>query len=279
MPTLAGDLITIDARAGSIWSTWSNYHTYYPGLELNSWIDGYRSGVLRVLRAIRATRTGSALTAAIRRPITIAPMPDPSDKDATGGPVGEDYMDAVEYGTRIPVRTGRVFLHYYGRGLGGRAVVHFTPDMWIPSAPIYFRRWWQMDPRTAGHTPDEILFHELVHAVRATHGRFATPQKMGDNFDNRDEFCAILLTNIYSSELRRPLRRDHHGDNPLPMSDQGRGNYLSKYFLEVERCFNDHPELSNEIARVNCAFNPLRDYKEHGPGVVLGIGEASVQRK
>ncbi len=57
---------------------------------------------------------------------------------------------------------------------------------------------------------DQALLHRLVQAVHRIRGGFErTPMRNG--FDNREEFYAILITNIYASEDRRPLRRDLHG--------------------------------------------------------------------
>src|SRR5258708_23434633 len=64
----------------------------------------------------------------------------------------------------------------------------------------------------SGAQPDEILFHEMVHATRQMRGIF-NPMPLGFLYDTEEEFFAILLANIYASETGRPidLRSDHHG--------------------------------------------------------------------
>ena len=65
---------------------------------------------------------------------------------------------------------------------------------------------------------DEILLHEMVHGLRQLRGT-TDSHKPADapNMDTVEEFMAIVVSNVYRSELNRPgLRADHHGFAPLP---------------------------------------------------------------
>ena len=62
---------------------------------------------------------------------------------------------------------------------------------------------------------DEVLLHELCHSLRQisgveryrrTRGGGVTPLEMSGGFANIEEFFAVMVTSVYSSELgRRPL--------------------------------------------------------------------------
>ena len=88
-----------------------------------------------------------------------------------------------------------------GAGLRGTdaATVSYSPDAEDDT-----------DGRPAGMRCDETLLHELVHALGYATGQSFTAT-MGDDFDDEDEFKAILITNIYSSGIGESSRKDHHG--------------------------------------------------------------------
>lgn len=123
-----------------------------------------------------------------------------------------------------------------------------------------------------GGSPAEVLFHELVHAFNAVTGTqysgklYANPfVPQALKYDNEDDFFAILITNIFSSETNRPLRGGHSKNEPLPLhlsTDDG--------FLAVEdnvrlikKFCDDHRTVSSELSKVPSDFNPIR-------GVLLG---------
>ena len=71
-----------------------------------------------------------------------------------------------------------------------------------------------------GSGPGEMLFHELVHAMRAVHGvmlKTAVPENSG--MRNFDEFCAVTAANVYRSErgfkLMRGSESAYKGDKIL----------------------------------------------------------------
>jgi hypothetical protein len=88
-----------------------------------------------------------------------------------------------------------------------------------------------VDPKIKGFkpggTPAETLFHELVHAFRLVTGK-ATDRKGPLNpylpdslknypeYDEVEDFFAILITNIFASETGRPLRANHDDLKLLP---------------------------------------------------------------
>jgi hypothetical protein len=83
---------------------------------------------------------------------------------------------------------------------GADADIDYSPELWGQST----NRWGINGPGTA---PDDILFHELVHATRDLKG-VASKEKLHANrlFPSVEEYIAVVLTNIYISETK-PLAR------------------------------------------------------------------------
>ncbi|MDQ3650097.1 MAG: hypothetical protein M3458_07470 [Acidobacteriota bacterium] len=133
-----------------------------------------------------------------------------------------------------------------------------------------------------GISPDETLFHELVHSLRrartwTTPTNYLDHTPLTDGFDNIEEFYAVLVTNIYSSESGRTLRRDHGYDRatnstlPLLPSVEVAGmiipdrRYADNFFprhrdsialMRLEG-FGFGGQTFNQLANLPTDFNPL----------------------
>ena len=127
---------------------------------------------------------------------------------------------------------------------------------------------------------DEVLLHELIHALRQAMGKeddatLSAPferqrridnasnynqldDKYAQSYQNLEEFIAVLLTNIYRSEKSRiGLIRDHAGDYFLAPPLTNPRNFLIVWRPQIVRMCNEMPMLCNAIASVNCYFNPI----------------------
>lgn len=126
-----------------------------------------------------------------------------------------------------------------------RNKVSFSPGTWFAHTSC--------SAGAAGNTAVEILFHELVHALRwagKTLQRRATAAQ--------EEEIAILVTNIFSSETNRPLRWRHLNFSKLPSNDPV-AFYANN--LPLIRMFcTEHPIVSLDLGRIWTPFNPLREY-------------------
>jgi hypothetical protein len=147
-------------------------------------------------------------------------------------------------------------------GWGSSALIRYTPQ--------YFR-----NNHLPGDGPDETLLHEMVHAMQYLWGNEWLDSSTllrafrGQLYDNLGEFLAILITNIYRSENKRPfLRQDHTGGNILQETYPG---FTDGYDLTKPQdfCAFWEPELRRlqwhdlvgvfaNLAEVRCAWNPLR---------------------
>lgn len=108
----------------------------------------------------------------------------------------------------------------------------------------------------AGNSPHEVLCHEMVHALRYVAGTNHKHTKKA-----QEERIAITVTNIFSSETHRKLRRKHDGHEPLkdPVKLTSSG-YLQAYFKLIDLFCKEHPNVSSWLAGVETEFNPLREY-------------------
>ena len=151
-------------------------------------------------------------------------------------------------------------------GYGFNVVVLFKLDM---SACA-------VDPKTKdfkpGGTPTESLFHELVHAFRLVTGK-ATDRKGPLNpylpdslknypeYDEVEDFFAILITNIFASETGRPLRANHDDLKLLPSQlSTSKGFVAVPEYLELVKDFcYDHKSVSEKLRDVPSPFNPINE--------------------
>jgi hypothetical protein len=143
--------------------------------------------------------------------------------------------------------------------------VYFTPDASC-----------HVDPKTKdfkpGGTPAETLFHELVHAFRIVNEKASDrvgpslpyiPERFQKypTYDVEEDFFAILIANIFSSETGRPLRKDHSGLEALPSQLSTNKGFLAiePYARLVRQFCKDHPSVSQELRDVPSAFNPIKE--------------------
>jgi hypothetical protein len=145
-------------------------------------------------------------------------------------------------------------------------LVRFSPLTWGGSGKCF------VDPKTGipepGAAPEEVLFHELVHAFRMVYGKRDTrPLGNSPHYTNKEDFFAVLITNIFSSETNRPLRASHQGHEPLAdyrSSDEG-FLQVEEYASMVREFVTTHRSVSEELRKVPSKFNPIR-------GVLVGQG-------
>jgi hypothetical protein len=118
-------------------------------------------------------------------------------------------------------------------------------------------------PGEAADGPGETLLHEMLHGLRIMAGQGGNPLPIGLQYDNMEEFYAILITNIYMSERgRKRLRKNHHTDSPLdPDASTSEGFLLIKEHVQWLKWLVDRSAvLLRRVADINAPFNPIRAY-------------------
>jgi len=153
-----------------------------------------------------------------------------------------------------------------------RSLIEYNPWTWN-----YEDKMQGIDPTNHGYDPDDVLFHELVHAFLQLARIFRSVPR-NDQYDNREDFYAVLFTNIYVSErdklspqdISSRLRGSHNltfesFDAREPDIAQARDpsvRFYKKYKTEIDDLFHTDnaamTELAEDLAAVRCSFNPLR---------------------
>lgn len=172
----------------------------------------YETQVASVLDSIRNSIAGEVLIRELMRGglgknLRIIPIPV---KDASAVPVNVNGASPYNQPLRLPgdnpstpqveragqVRTGNDGKPILGTGEGSNVTVHYSPLTWLEDT--------LRTGRVSNFMPDDVLYHELFHALRIMHGIVQT-MDMGNSdhtarYGNTEEFYAVLVTNIYLSE-------------------------------------------------------------------------------
>ena len=138
-------------------------------------------------------------------------------------------------------------------------IIWYEPEAWS-HPPVKA----SIDPANHFHA-DDVLFHELVHALRMMRGLMDL-SKIRD-WDNIEDLNAIMLTNIYNSSNNRngDLRGDHGlpfrvlGNSPMyPTKQIDESLFYNLYSTDIDRLCLSLLDLCSGVARVSCRWNPLR---------------------
>jgi hypothetical protein len=124
---------------------------------------------------------------------------------------------------------------------------------------LYF---WSADPLgLRGHTysEDDVLLHELVHALRMVSGvEYGQPVTGGGGYGNQEEFLAVLVTNMYRSNKNLPLF--DYNLNPIDAK-----TFLDKRISPsprqlIRRLRDSQPSLFAALKSVQAPFNPVKQF-------------------
>jgi hypothetical protein len=208
----------------------------------------YERAVTGLYHKLHASRTGAAVLESIahsHQKILVTPY---SAADATN--FGTFNAFAHQESTRSDPRFA-----------GHDSHVHYSPTTWNRFLLN------QHGHDVAGAHPDEVLLHETTHALRQVYG-VSDPRPLDHAYDTEEEFFAILVANVYASELHRlhDLRADHHSHHEISASQDTSAEFLPrldpndyKYRL-VKKLVDQEPRLAHKLAHVRAAFNPIRRY-------------------
>lgn len=223
----------------------------------------YEVNVAFTLGLLPLTWTGSAVLYTIchgcrRRALHIRPFNDRNQENAFS------QADDARHSTLRGAYEGQDKQHHpvYGLGGGSNATLHYSPTTW-------YRYHYRHRGHDAGATADDVLLHEMTHAMRQMSGLMdKTP--LGHNYDNEEEFYAILVANIYASEWGRnnDLRLSHHSHDHLGHDQDASAKFLPKRDMHdyryrlIRKLVDEEPQLCHRIAMAPAKFNPIRRYFE-----------------
>ena len=183
-------------------------------------------------------------------PKTATPNADESAKDPTAGtPAGQTQLSCS---TNQPIAGAAL-----GTGGGSAAAVRFTAQDHLGGT-------------LPGDPPDEVLFHEMVHGLRDIRGEGRCsavanpgflPKSFQSVYDNFEEFAAILITNVYRSECKRPgLRADHAAvSHPLRYPLTNAKDYYIVWKKHIDKMCREMLNMCIHIANLRSIdWNPIK---------------------
>ncbi len=237
--------------------------------------NAYNASTYRVFDAIEQNPAGRVIIAGIRnspRNLVFVPMSlkDIADHGPCNGmtigvntqaqaPLGVSARSGTFFRgdednvmTREDERYNFVPPSWIGTGEGTDVTLHFDVNQ-------YRRRRCSSGPASQA---DDVLFHEMVHALRFMQGK-ANHVPTDDLFyDNDEEFLAVVATNVYiSANGRTDLRANHHEHEllrpPLNTSEGFLANQDNLKVLSIYRLV--WSDTFNGFAMITAAqFNPFR---------------------
>jgi len=223
--------------------------TRVPGVANTNVVDSYE---LRVLEILRKITTGSSVGRLLITLINASP------RTLRIVPVG---LNQSKYTRALPVAC----LPTACAGGATDSLLRFEPIAWgnTPTATI--------DPGKHFRS-DDVLLHEMFHALRQMRGLFAaTP--MGEAFHFVEEFYAIMVTNMYVSEVGRPESR--RADHLLPFDrlyEKPTGPFVDtdvdffiRHKAEVDAMIKQMPDFCAPLGEINnpLPWNPIKKAWNH----------------
>ncbi len=239
-------------------------------------VDGYETEIMLLLSKLRWSWTGWALIMDIWRTaktMLIIPWNELPYLDTTKNAwKGFNATSGSVYVPKVDDKPGPGPMNMdqvYSTVTGWNALVRFNPDMWNAEAvaEVRFIAKAADFKQAPGVRKDEILLHEMVHGLRQIRGT-TDGHKPADspNMDTVEEFMAIVVSNVYRSEQKRPgLRADHHGFAPLPSAQEDPQVFLNQpaasgesNLARMKQFKKDNPQFFEDMKKVTAAFNPFK---------------------
>jgi hypothetical protein len=240
--------------------------SWLPSTQAKTNASRYEAWVNATLDTLWSRFTGSRVIMAISSRqmlgrVTIRPRdasPDPTQMfdrfksqhdltcQAEAKPVNR--KDAVIAGTPW-TEEGKDYPTSTATGRGSYAVIPFNP--------------WLFDNLTCGasvptNRAEYVLVHELTHSLASISGKFAAYEQAPAQFDNLEEFAAIVFTNVYISETGgTKLVGGHHGEILPPELTPGKAFY-DAYKEPLQRVCKNERNLVWKIREgKNISHNPF----------------------
>jgi hypothetical protein len=203
--------------------------------------ENYAKEVQRIVNRFLLTKTGQALAYKIRSSHGLVFI-FPGDADDANADTAENSRGA--------------WIHFYPNTKEANANVSLKAGSMTLKV-----RTFRLSP---GWGPDEVLFHEMVHAMRIL-GNDDGPLK-------EEEFFAVLVANIYISEKGKSFEHLRYRYEALSrhMTEAEIEPFIfllqydeqkkEDHFSLIEKFCKQHPTIAPMIAKAPAKFNPIRDY-------------------
>ena len=214
----------------------------YPGGEA-----GYESQLVALLDRIKATQTGTTLLGFFRLRNHTAWFVPVSGNMSRAGVGGASSSLRLTTRRGAPLFTGsgtRVHVGQFGRGVGADSVIDFQLELWNY-------------PPSAFQGPEQVIVHELFHAMRQTFGAIRNTPLEG--FMTVEELYAVFVENMFLNETGRPLRGNYHPGGAGTSPDHAMAHNPS-FHAPMRDLTAMMPTIVHALAQVATDYNPFRDW-------------------
>ncbi|VTZ27315.1 conserved hypothetical protein [Methylocella tundrae] len=225
----------------------------------------YKAKLRRQFAPITGLSVGKALLkelGSVHRVVKFRPnwnWGDPLNADteprSVAHPENADWIHSMAKGERF-------YFHHkrrVGAGGGANSIIRYTPEMWGPGGAA--------KSKAPGDDPDEIIFHELIHASRQMRG-VQENKKVDRGYDDVEEYLAVVISNIYMSEKGKTVLLGDHGDATLRHPEKFLDNVQHVDVTPRQLLLNfktAQPDFFRDLANIGrgvAAFNPVRQFDE-----------------
>jgi hypothetical protein len=248
--------------------------------------EQYEFDVRNVLTGINKTEVGRILFRSIKwrgRWVRVKPIGKNEDGKAyTDMNCREDTTLGYDAKLFTFYQKYKPFVNLFLPGFAPGALVKFNPDQHMTGGNCF------MDHVTPKHdyepTPESVLLHELVHAFRHMSRKFSPLETHGGlhKYDGVEEFNAILVENIFQSEVKGNIRQSHRGFHNLEKELEGSFEFFkvsTKAFEVIDRFCRESPGLTKALSKVKVPFNPIAAYYQNpGKARAMSSSETAVRR-
>jgi hypothetical protein len=242
------------------WTGWAVFTEIWRRSQRKMRIVPYNAAI----NSLRPTDTQQQAIDKLRANHNATAGPTHWDRSA---PKGQTVLSCGGPNQNKPLQKQFLFFNYDMKsdGSGSDTIVSFSPAMWETGDVT--AAFGAANAAGPGVKKDEILLHEIVHGMRQMSGTSrcaAVPDSPG--MHTVEEFMAIVISNVYRSELNLPgLRNDHRGFAVLPADQSDSQKFLNKdkdkptsNYKRMMQLKQEHPLLCNDLKRVNATFNPFK---------------------
>lgn len=228
--------------------------------------DSWKRSVLHHLVKIASSKAGMALLRAIRRTGAFCAVVPPSPEIARSCNSKTWPLAATPVDVASPSKHRKYV-----------AVVEFDPSQYVSGSACFRNKHLGSSSFNRAALPDEVLFHELFHALRNRTGH-ALGGALAP-YNNSEEFLAVVMTNIYISDAtnrsKSGLRGDHETHRPLDANLSTSLTFFrsSPKVLGELRQFvadKDMRQFCEELCGVKAAFNPIAAMMDTSIAPLLG---------
>src|SRR6266403_882711 len=218
--------------------------------------DAYVAEVRNVIRQIAQTQVGSSVLTTIRawnKYVRITPNPVWDVNECTTADTVAGEAKDLQYNRTLLPLMKQWLPMVDARAIG--AVVRYIPN-WYAAGGSCYKKYSNRNVSDYTPTPEEVLLHELVHAVRfVSRTMNMQPQAVGglSLYDSVEEFNAVLVENLYQSELKAPLRSSHHSFHTLDKELEGSLDFFkasAHAFEYVDTFCRTSPHFTGRLAKI-----------------------------